>query len=104
MRLLVTTAPILGSKKSVIERFMKAYRETIDFMYGDPKGLQIYADFVPVPLVESTTRAQSFLEISGPAVRAMAAVTCSTRLALVMLPPQGSHRVAPYFGRLLRDR
>ena len=51
VRLLVTTAPILASKKSVIERFMKAYRETIDFMYGDPKGLQIYADFVPVPLV-----------------------------------------------------
>src|SRR6187551_483281 len=37
----------------------------------------------------STTRAQSFLEIIGPAVRAMEAVTCSTRSALVMRPPDG---------------
>jgi hypothetical protein len=31
-----------------------------------------------------------FLEMSGPEVRAIAAVTCSTRSALVMLPPVGS--------------
>src|SRR5690606_22429657 len=37
----------------------------------------------------STTRAQSFFEIIGPAVRAMDAVTCSTRSALVMRPPVG---------------
>src|SRR3954465_1585691 len=37
----------------------------------------------------STTRAQSFLEIIGPAVFAMEAVTCSTRSALVMHPPGG---------------
>src|SRR5688572_27399661 len=38
----------------------------------------------------STTRAQSFFEIIGPAVRAIEAVTCSTRSALVMHPPGGS--------------
>src|SRR5690606_303599 len=32
-------------------------------------------------------RAQSFFEIIGPEVRAMAAVTCSTRSALVIDPP-----------------
>src|SRR4051812_27161089 len=37
----------------------------------------------------STTRAQSFLEIIGPAVLAIEAVTCSTRSALVMRPPDG---------------
>ena len=37
----------------------------------------------------STTRAQSFLEIMGPAVLAIEAVTCSTRSALVMRPPDG---------------
>src|SRR6202041_1171169 len=37
---------------------------------------------------ESTTRAQSFLEIIGPAVRAIWVVTCSTRSALVMSGPQ----------------
>jgi hypothetical protein len=38
----------------------------------------------------STTRAQSFFEIMGPAVRAIEAVTFSTRSALVMHPPPGS--------------
>src|SRR3954468_4206729 len=37
----------------------------------------------------STTRAQSFFEIIGPAVLAMEAVTCSTRSALVIHPPEG---------------
>ncbi len=37
---------------------------------------------------ESTTRAQSFFEIIGPAVRAICVVTCSTRSALVIGRPQ----------------
>src|SRR5713226_4921689 len=37
---------------------------------------------------ESTTRAQSFLEIRGPAVRAICAVTFSTRSAFVIRPPR----------------
>src|SRR6266436_7275839 len=44
---------------------------------------------------ESTTRAQSFLEIRGPAVRAICAVTFSTRSAFVIRPPcraQGQSR------------
>src|SRR2546427_3433093 len=36
---------------------------------------------------ESTTRAQSFLEIRGPAVSAICAVTFSTRSAFVIRPP-----------------
>src|SRR3989441_8330088 len=36
---------------------------------------------------ESTTRAQSFLEMRGPAVRAICAVTFSTRAAFVIHPP-----------------
>ena len=42
---------------------------------------------------ESTTRAQSFLDIIGPEVRAMLAVTFSTRSALVICP---SFREIPY--------
>jgi NitT/TauT family transport system substrate-binding protein len=49
VRLLVATAPTLAAKKDVINRFMKAYRETVDFMYSDPKALAIYSEFVPVP-------------------------------------------------------
>jgi NitT/TauT family transport system substrate-binding protein len=48
VRLLATTAPVLQSKKSAIDRYMKAYRETIDFMYTDA-GLKVYADWLKIP-------------------------------------------------------
>jgi NitT/TauT family transport system substrate-binding protein len=48
VRLLATTAPVLQSKKDAINRYMKAYRETIDFMYTDA-GLKVYADWLKIP-------------------------------------------------------
>ena len=48
VRLLMTTAPVLQSKKDAINRYMKAYRETIDFMYSD-EGLKVYADWLKIP-------------------------------------------------------
>jgi NitT/TauT family transport system substrate-binding protein len=48
VRLLATTAPVLQGKKSAIDRYMKAYRETIDFMYTDA-GLKVYADWLKIP-------------------------------------------------------
>ena len=48
VRLLMTTAPVLQARKDVIDRYMKAYRETVDFMYTDA-GLKVYADWLNVP-------------------------------------------------------
>jgi ABC-type nitrate/sulfonate/bicarbonate transport system substrate-binding protein len=48
VRLLIANAQALAAKKPVFERFMKAYRETIDFMYNDPAALKIYAEFVGI--------------------------------------------------------
>lgn len=48
VRLLMTTAPVLQSRKDAIDRYMKAYRETIDFMYTDA-GLKVYADWLNIP-------------------------------------------------------
>ena len=49
VRLLIANAQALQAKKPVFERFMRAYRETIDYMYNDPAALKIYADFVGIP-------------------------------------------------------
>ncbi|MEP7084107.1 MAG: ABC transporter substrate-binding protein [Betaproteobacteria bacterium] len=57
VRLLVTTAQTLQAKKPVLERFMKAYRETIELMYSDdPVMMKSYADFVgiTVPIAKRT--------------------------------------------------
>ena len=51
VRLLITNAQTLATRKAVIDRYMKAYRETIDWLYSDdPAALKTYADFVGIPL------------------------------------------------------
>jgi NitT/TauT family transport system substrate-binding protein len=51
VRLLITNVQTLQNRKAVIDRFMKAYRETIDWLYSDdPAALKTYADFVGIPL------------------------------------------------------
>lgn len=48
VRLLATTAPVLESRKAVIERYMKAYRETIDWMYSSPEALKVYSQWLNI--------------------------------------------------------
>jgi NitT/TauT family transport system substrate-binding protein len=49
IRVIVANAETLVKRKDVIERFMKAYRESIDYMYSDnPQVLKDYAEFVRV--------------------------------------------------------
>ena len=49
IRTVVANADALVKRKAVIERFMTAYRETIDYMYGDnPQVIKDYAAFVGV--------------------------------------------------------
>ena len=51
VRLLITNTQVLQSRKAVVDRFMKAYRETIDWLYSnDPVALKTYADFVGIPV------------------------------------------------------
>lgn len=50
IRTVVANAEALVKRKAVIERFMQAYRETIDYMYGDnPQVIKDYAAFVGIP-------------------------------------------------------
>jgi NitT/TauT family transport system substrate-binding protein len=48
VRLLATTAPVLEQRKAVIERYMKAYRETIDWMYSNPEALKVYSQWLNI--------------------------------------------------------
>ncbi|MDO9413239.1 MAG: ABC transporter substrate-binding protein [Pseudolabrys sp.] len=50
IRTLVANAGYLQKNKAIVERFMVAYRETIDYMYSDnPQVIKDYAEFVKVP-------------------------------------------------------
>jgi NitT/TauT family transport system substrate-binding protein len=46
----VANADTLARRKDVFERFMKAYRDTVAYMYGDnPQVIKDYAEFAGVP-------------------------------------------------------
>ena len=45
VRLLITNVQTLQTRKAAIDRYIKAYRETVDWMHDDPAALKVYADF-----------------------------------------------------------
>src|SRR5689334_24996570 len=48
VRLNIANAGFLKDHKAVVDRYMKAYRETVDFMYNDPKALKIYSEWLNI--------------------------------------------------------
>ena len=52
IRVLVANTDTLTKRKAVLDRFMQAYRESIDYMYSDnPQVIKDYAEFAGVPEV-----------------------------------------------------
>jgi NitT/TauT family transport system substrate-binding protein len=49
VRVHIVNADALKQRTDVIKRFMEAYRESYDFLYDDPRGAGIYADYSKVP-------------------------------------------------------
>jgi NitT/TauT family transport system substrate-binding protein len=50
IRVIVANAQTLTQRADAIARFLQAYRESIDYMYGDdPQVIKDYAEFVGVP-------------------------------------------------------
>jgi NitT/TauT family transport system substrate-binding protein len=45
VRVNVANAESLKARRNVHVRFMQAFRETVDWMYSDPKALDMYADY-----------------------------------------------------------
>lgn len=60
VRLLITTAPVLQSRRAVIDRYMKAYRETVNAMYADPAVLKTYADWLGISIEKATRTRDDF--------------------------------------------
>jgi NitT/TauT family transport system substrate-binding protein len=61
VRLLITNVQTLQSRKAAVDRFMKAYRETIDWLYSDdPAALKTYADFVGISVATAKRTRDGF--------------------------------------------
>jgi NitT/TauT family transport system substrate-binding protein len=48
VRLNIVNANYLNAHKDVVDRYMKAYRETVNYMYTDPNALKIYSDWLNI--------------------------------------------------------
>jgi NitT/TauT family transport system substrate-binding protein len=61
VRLLITNTQTLQARKAQLERFMKAYRETIDWMYtDDPAMFKTYAEFVGITVEKARRTRDGF--------------------------------------------
>jgi len=48
VRLNIANANYLTAHKDVVDRYMKAYREAVNYMYTDPNALKVYADWLKI--------------------------------------------------------
>jgi len=48
VRLNIANAGFLKQHKDIVDRYMKAYRETVDYMYKDEGALKVYADWLQI--------------------------------------------------------
>jgi NitT/TauT family transport system substrate-binding protein len=61
VRVNIANANWLKDRQDVLNRFMKAYRETVDFMYHDPKAIEIYSSWLDItPAKAKRTRDDFF--------------------------------------------
>lgn len=50
VRVTVVNVKVLAARRAAVERFARAWRETLDWMYRDPKALEMYAAKTGLPL------------------------------------------------------
>jgi NitT/TauT family transport system substrate-binding protein len=50
VRVLIVNADALKTKHDAIMRFMQAYREAVDWMYSDPKAVEMYSAKMKLPV------------------------------------------------------
>jgi NitT/TauT family transport system substrate-binding protein len=60
VRVNVANADSLKARRDVHVRFMKAFGETVDWMYADPKALDMYADYRKTSLRNATRMRDEF--------------------------------------------
>jgi NitT/TauT family transport system substrate-binding protein len=48
VRLIIANATDLGKRREVYDRFVKAYRETIDWMYSDRQAIEAFAKYASI--------------------------------------------------------
>jgi NitT/TauT family transport system substrate-binding protein len=60
VRLNIANAGFLEKHKDVVSRYMRAYRETVEYMYKDPAALKVYADWLQITVEKAKRTRDDF--------------------------------------------
>jgi NitT/TauT family transport system substrate-binding protein len=62
VRVNIANASYLKAHQDIVNRYMKAYRETVEFMYKDPKALEIYSEWLNIPVAKAKRTRDDFFK------------------------------------------
>ena len=60
IRVEVVNDAVLKNRKDAVLRFVRAFRETLDWMYADPEAIKMYAEAIKVPIAIAKTAVEKF--------------------------------------------
>ncbi len=60
IRTIVANKDVLEKRRAVLQRFMQAYRETVDWMYASEEALAIYAEFAGIGVEDARRIREEF--------------------------------------------
>jgi NitT/TauT family transport system substrate-binding protein len=60
IRVEVANANVLKNRRDAALRFVRAFRETLDWMYADPEAIKMYADAIKVPVAIAKTAVEKY--------------------------------------------
>ena len=60
VRVLLANARVMETRKDVIHEFMRAYRETVRWLYSDDTALQVYADWLGITFAKAKRTRDEF--------------------------------------------
>ncbi len=61
VRVHIANADVLAKRGPAVQRFMDAYREALDYLYADPKGIEIYADYAKIDVALAKRIREEFM-------------------------------------------
>ena len=64
-RVIIANAAFLKTHQDAVQRYMDAYRETIEWMYTTPEGAKAYADWANVPVAVAKRTMADFVTRKG---------------------------------------
>jgi len=60
IRVEVVNGNVLKNRNDAVLRFVRAFRETLDWMYADPEAIKMYAEAIKVPVAIARTAVEKY--------------------------------------------